>query len=179
MDVQDLLQQILSVCLWSQTVATESKAATCSSCDSNSNNGDESKKDYESLQEAYEKMYTQWLKVWAPNWALNCEIQGLCDLNAKAEGKISELEVWLTEKDENLKSVTTELEITQNSLRLLNNGSSKLDHLISTGKSFGDHGGVRYKGKSSGSKTVFVKSGLFNSLNISVKKSNVKFVATT
>ena len=101
------------------------------------------------------------------------------DLNAKAEGKIFELEVLLAKKDENLKSVITELERTQKSLRLLNNGSSKLDHLITTGKSFGDHGGVRYKSESSGSKTVFVKSGLLDdSINVSMKKPVEKFVAT-
>ena len=60
----------------------------------------------------------------------------LHDLNAKAEGKISELELLFAEKTETLKLVTIELERTQKSLRLLNNGSSKLDHLITTGKSF-------------------------------------------
>ena len=67
-------------------------------------------------------------------------------------------------------SVTIKLERTQKSLRLLNNGSSKLGHLITTGKSFGDHGGIRYKGESSSSKTVFINSGLLDdSINISVK----------
>ena len=71
------------------------------------------------------------------------------------------------------------LEKTQKLLRLLNNGSSKLDHLITTSKSFGDHGGIGYKGESSGSKTIFVKSGLLNdSLNVSVEKSDVKSITT-
>ena len=51
---------------------------------------------------------------------------------------------YLLKKDENLKSITTELERTQQMLRLLNNGISKLDHLIITGKSFGDHSGIEY-----------------------------------
>ena len=42
----------------SNSVATESKTATSSSCHSDSDSGDESKKDDESLQEAYEKIYT-------------------------------------------------------------------------------------------------------------------------
>ena len=64
-------------------------------------------------------------------------------------------------------------------VRSLNNGLSKLDHLITTGKSFGDHGGVGYKGESSSSKTVFVKSSLLdNSVNVSVKKPIEKLVAT-
>ena len=69
--------------------------------------------------------------------------------------------------------------ITQKTLRLLNNSTSKLDHLITTSKSFGDHSSVGYKHESSGSKTIFVKSGLVNaSINVSVKKPYVKSVAT-
>ena len=79
----------------------------------------------------------------------------------------------------NLKSVATELERTQKMIRLLNNGTSKLDHLITTGKSFSDHSGVGYKGEPSGSKTIFIKSGLVDdSFNVSVKKSILKSVAT-
>ena len=63
-------------------------------------------------------------------------------------------------------------------LRLLNNGTSKLDHLIIIGKSFGDHSGLGYKGEPSGTKTVFVKSSLLDdSVNVFVNKAVVKFVA--
>ena len=90
-----------------------------------------------------------------------------------------QLKVLLAEKVENLKSITTELERTQKMLRFLNNDTSKVDCLITTGKPFGDHSGVRYRGESSSSKTVFVKSGLLDdSINVSVKKPIVKFVAT-
>ena len=82
------------------------------------------------------RIYTQWLKL-------------------KAEGKVGQLEVLLAEKDKNLKSVVIELERTQKTLRLFNNGTSKLDHLITTDKSFGDHSGVGYKGESSDINTVF------------------------
>ena len=103
----------------------------------------------------------------------------LHDLNAKVKGEISELEVLLAEKIENLKSVIIELERTQKSLRLLNNGSRKLDHLITTGKSFGALGGIRYKGESSSSKTFFINSGLLDdSINVLVKKPIVKSIAT-
>ena len=139
----------------------------------------EFEKDDESLHEAYEKMYRQWLKVCASNCALNGEIHVLSDLNEKAKGKIFELETLLAEKITTLKTVSSELERTQKSLRLLNNGSSKLDHLIITGKSFGDHSGNGYKGEASGSKTIFINSGLLDdSLNVSVKKPTMKSVAT-
>ena len=50
------------------------------------------------------------MKVYATNQTLNDEIQELCNLKAKAEGKVVQLEALLAEKDENLKSVSTELE---------------------------------------------------------------------
>ena len=56
-----------------------------------------------------------------------------------------QLEALLAKKYENLKFVATKLEKTQKMLRLLNNGTSKLDQLITTGKSFGDHSGVIYR----------------------------------
>ena len=67
--------------------------------------------DDECLQEAYEKMYTQWLKVFATNWALGSENQDLHNLKNKAEGKVLQLEALIAEKDEKLKSVAIELEI--------------------------------------------------------------------
>ena len=63
----------------------------------------------------------------------------------KVKGKVVQLEALLAKKDENLKSIATELEKPQKMLRLLNYETSKLDHLITTGKSFGHHSGVGYK----------------------------------
>ena len=57
----------------SNTFATNSKTITNSLCESNLDSGDESENDDDSLQEAYEKMYTQWLKVCATNHALGNE----------------------------------------------------------------------------------------------------------
>ena len=58
----------------SNTVATYNKSTTSSVCHSYSDCGDESEKDDEYLQEAYEKMYIGWLKVYTSNRALNDEI---------------------------------------------------------------------------------------------------------
>ena len=65
-------------------------------------------------------------------------------------------------------------------LILLNYGSDKLDHLITTSKPFGNYSGIGYKGESFGSKTVFVKSRLLDdSLNIAVKNPIVKSISTS
>ena len=71
-----------TICLSAKldTVVTDSKLATNSLCDSDLEYGDEFVKDDESLQEAYERMYTQRLKVCVTNRALNGEIQALRDL---------------------------------------------------------------------------------------------------
>ena len=59
------------ICLF---VKSGNKITSNSLCDSDSDCGDEFEKEDESLQEAYEKMYTQWLKVCATNRVLNGEI---------------------------------------------------------------------------------------------------------
>ena len=145
---------------------------------SDSESEDEFENDDESLQKAYEKIYTQWLTVYATNQAMSSEIQNLRNLKVKAKGKVLQLEALLAEKDENLKFVAIKLEKTQKMLRLLNNETSKLDHLITTGKSFGGHSGVGYKGESSSTKIVFVKSGLLtDSIDVSYDKPVVKSIA--
>ena len=122
-------------------------------------------------------MYTKRLKVCATNRALGSENQKLHNLKNKVEGKVQQqLEVLVTEKDEKLKSVTIELERTQKTLRLLNNETNRLDHLITSGKSFGDHSGVGFKGESSGTKIMFIKSSLL-AYSIDASKSIIRSVA--
>ena len=70
------------------TIALDSKIESIILCGSNSDSGEESENDDEYLQEAYEKMYTLWLKVCATNRALDSENQELCDLKKKVEGKV-------------------------------------------------------------------------------------------
>ena len=65
-------------------------------------------------------------------------------------------------------------------MRLLNNGASKLDHLITTSKSFSDHSGFGYKDESSGTKIVFAKFSLLaDSVNVSYNKLVVNSVVKT
>ena len=72
-----------------------------------------------------------------------------------------------------MKYVVIEIERNQKVLRLLNKGTNRLDHLNISSKLFGDHNGVGFKGESSGTKTVFIKSVL---LADSVDASNYKLV---
>ena len=95
------------------TIATESKIVASSLCGSDSNSGDKSENNDESLQETYEKMYTQWLKVCAAIRALGSENQERRNLKTKAEGMVLQLKALIVEKDEKHKSIATELERTQ------------------------------------------------------------------
>ena len=62
---------------------------------------------------------------------------------------------------------------------MLNNGTSKLDHLITTGKSFGDHSGVGYIGESSSTKIVSIKSRLLaDFVDVPSNKPIIKSIAT-
>ena len=140
----------------SYVVATDNKTVANSLCESNSDSGDESKNDDESLQETYKKIYIQWIKMCATNRALGSENQELCNLKNKEEGKVQQLDVVIVEEEEKLKFVATELERTQKALRLLNNGTSRLDHLIISGKLFGDNSGAGFKGEYFGTKIVFI-----------------------
>ena len=61
----------------------------------------------------------------------------------------------MVEKEEKSRTVTTELEKTQKALRMLNVGTRKLDQMISSNTSFGDHSDIGFTGKNSKSKTFF------------------------
>ena len=99
---------------------------------------------------------------------MGSENQELRDLKYKVEGKVQQLEAIVVEKDKKLKSVEIELERTQQAFCLLKNKMNRLDHLITSGKLFGDHIGVGFKGESSGTKIVFIKSWvLANSVDAS------------
>ena len=90
-----------------------------------------------------------------------------------------QLEQLIAKKDEKLKSVATKLERTKKTICLLNNGTNSLDHLITFGKSFGDHRGVGFKDESSGTKTVFIKFGLLAyPIEASYHKPIIKSIAT-
>ena len=54
----------------SDIIVTISKTVASNLRESDLDSGDESENDDDSLQEAYEKMYTQWLKVCATNHTL-------------------------------------------------------------------------------------------------------------
>lgn len=56
-----------------------------------------------------------------------------------------------------LEELKAELEHTKRTLKVLNSGTYKLEHIRTMGKASSDHYGPGYTGERSTSKTVFVK----------------------
>ncbi|PON99959.1 hypothetical protein TorRG33x02_043770, partial [Trema orientale] len=124
---------------------------------------DESELNEESIRASYENIYSQWIRVVDQNRSLEGRISALIQYKENSEIKVQKLETLLTEKEAKLKEVSVELERTQKSLKMLNSGTDKLNHILSVGKSSSDHKGLRFEGEHSNSKTVFVKSSVSNS----------------
>ncbi|GMN59829.1 hypothetical protein TIFTF001_028927 [Ficus carica] len=74
-------------------------------------------------------------------------------------------EFLAAEKEMKLQETKLQLENTQKSLKMLNFGIAKLDHILSIGKSSRDHHGLGYTGDSSSSKIVFVRGTSIHELN--------------
>ena len=90
------------------------------------------------------------------NHALGSENQELHDLKNKTEGKMQQIKAVVAEKEEKLKSAATEHERTQKTLCLLNNGTNRLEHLITSSKLLGNHSGVSFKVETTSIKTMFI-----------------------
>ncbi|PON99332.1 hypothetical protein TorRG33x02_048750 [Trema orientale] len=139
---------------------------------------DESELNEESIRASYENMYSQWIRVVDQNRSLEGRNSALIQDKENSENKVQKLEALLAEKEAKLKEVSAELERTQKSLKMLNSGTSKLDHILSVGKTSSDHKGLGFKGEHSNSKTVFVKNSVSNfgagtSADVATQKSYV------
>ena len=87
------------------------------------------------------------------------QASNLLDDKAKFKSKVIHYKSLLTDKDNQLLVVTTELENTKKSLKMMNSGTQKLDQILSLGKSSSDYHGLGYQhGKDSNSQGVFVKT---------------------
>lgn len=94
----------------------------------------------------------------------------MCKLNKSLEKRVGELvrekevltraaanyEARVAE-NEKLQELKAELEHTKRTLKTMNSSTSKLEHILSMGKTSGDHCGLDYTGECFTSKTVFVK----------------------
>ena len=138
--------------------------------DSKSNGG--SKFDDDDLQKASQHTDSQWLKVRKENQYLVSHVDTLVLFDETLKCKVRVLETLVAKKESKLKEVSLELERTQKSLKMLNSDTSKLEHILTMGKSNRDQRGLGFVGETSGSKTVFVKGS--NSQNVATSMPYVK-----
>ncbi|XP_062087212.1 uncharacterized protein LOC133794053 [Humulus lupulus] len=112
---------------------------------------DDSDLDDESLKKSYKIMYEQWLKVCSQN-------RLMVSNNKKFVEKIEELEMIIASKNDEINSLSKEIDLLQKCVKMLNPRSGILDDILSAGKKAGDYSGLGSNGSESSRKTVFVKS---------------------
>ncbi|XP_019093255.1 PREDICTED: uncharacterized protein LOC109129457 [Camelina sativa] len=125
---------------------------------------------YEELGKSYEKLYAHWLKVVDDNSVLIKE-------KLELEAKVVEAEKYATEKGEEALQAKVQLEETQKNLRMLNNGTEKLDHILTIDKT--DKCGLGYEGKVSKSDPGFVSSGKITFASGIVSETALKSASKT
>ncbi|KAG7568595.1 Zinc finger CCHC-type [Arabidopsis thaliana x Arabidopsis arenosa] len=108
----------------------------------------------EEFHENYKALYEHWLKMVEENSVLTKE-------KLKLEAKVIEAQKYAAEKEEEASQAKVQLEETQKNLRMLNNGTKKLDHILNIGKT--NKCGLGFKGSLSKSDPVFVYSGKITS----------------
>ncbi|XP_024018585.1 uncharacterized protein LOC112090762 [Morus notabilis] len=86
------------------------------------------------IQEAYKKMYSKWLVVCKRNKSLEDEVGVLTKERDELKKAATNYEILATKHQGKLAETRLELEQTQKNLRMLNSGTSKLDHLLSQQK---------------------------------------------
>ena len=80
------------------------------------------------------------------------QVSNILDDKAKLENKVIHCKSLLTNKDNQLLAVTTELENIKKSLKMMNSGTQKLNHILSIGKCSSHDHGLKYQdGKDSNS----------------------------
>ncbi|KAG7533889.1 Zinc finger CCHC-type [Arabidopsis thaliana x Arabidopsis arenosa] len=108
----------------------------------------------EEFHENYKALYEHWLKMVEENSVLTKE-------KLKLEAKVIEAQKYAAEKEEEASQAKVQLEETQKNLRMLNNGTKKLDHILNIGKT--DKCGLGFKGSLSKSDPAFVYGGKITS----------------
>ncbi|KAH9743540.1 hypothetical protein KPL70_003341 [Citrus sinensis] len=127
--------------------------------DSDSDISDIDINDKKAFHESYKMMFAKWEEVYNENVTLMTQVSNLLDDKAKLESEVIHYKSLLTDKDNQLLAVTTELDNTKKSLKMMSSGTQKLDHILSLDKSSSDHHGLGYQhSKDSNSQGVFVKA---------------------
>ena len=166
---QKINESVTPIVVTDQTTATTSEVVA-SSDNSDSSENEDSKSgidDIEGLNDeeilkAYEELLQKFIKVHTLNKSLKNKIYDLVDKNKSLEESVAKYKVFLKEKDERIRELTTEIDSTKRNLRMLNFGTTNLDQILNIGQSPKIQNGLGYStvidSVATEQKTVFVKA---------------------
>ncbi|VVA92533.1 unnamed protein product [Arabis nemorensis] len=100
----------------------------------------------------YEMLYEHWLKLVEENSLLTKE-------KIKLEAQVAAAQKYAVQKEDEATQARVQLEETQKQLRMLNNGTNQLNHILNIGKSPMERHGLGFNGESSKTETVFSSEG--------------------
>ena len=146
-------------------VGSASASVSGSSCGGDDDAGSDDEGGTFDLAGNYENLYEHWLKLVETNSDLAKE-------KAKLEAQVAEALKYASEKEEEARQAGAQLAETQKNLRLLNNGTNQLDHLLSIGQS--DRCGLGYQGECFKAEGIFVSAGKIKDVAVSHTKPEVK-----
>ena len=118
----------------SQTTKSDIDAATTNDLESNPDRSDGEKPSTENIQEAYQIIYENWIKVCKANKALKEKIMELNKENEMMKIATVNYEFLASDRERKIQQISIELINTQKSLKMFNSGSIKLDHILSMGQ---------------------------------------------
>ena len=78
-------------------------------------------------------MFTKWEEVYNENITLMTQVSSLLDDKSKLKSEVIHYKSLLIDKDKRLLAVTTKLENTKKSLKMMNSRTQKLDHILLLG----------------------------------------------
>ncbi|KAF3559465.1 hypothetical protein F2Q69_00011269 [Brassica cretica] len=148
-----------------EEVGSASASVSGSSCGGDDDAGSDDEGGTFDLAGNYEKLYEHWLKLVETNSDLAKE-------KAKLEAQVAEALKYASEKEEEARQAGAQLAETHKNLRMLNNGTNQLDHLLSIGQS--DRCGLGYQGDCLKAEGVFVSAGKTKDVATSATKPEVK-----
>ncbi|KFK23491.1 hypothetical protein AALP_AAs61749U000100, partial [Arabis alpina] len=148
-----ILNNFVALTTFISSPATESAAKSTVESVKNGSDSDDDNINDEDFEKNYQMLYEHWLKLVEENSLLAKE-------KDKMEAQIVEAQKYAAEKEEEATQARVQLEETQKQLRMLNNGTDQLNHLLNIGKSPRERHGLGFTGNSSQMECVFVSGGV-------------------
>ena len=111
----------------------------------------------DAMIETYRLIHAKWTELTKSYEKISAQNQQLNNEKNNLQKHNSELESKLKESQSSVTTLNAELEKMKKLVKMLNSGSSKLDEILSAGRTEKEHFGLGYTGQTGSGQTVFVK----------------------